>query len=123
MLSRRGETTEALERVEEALVTCDSSGESWWLAEIVRTGGVLMRELGRPDEAERRLRRAVELARSQEAKTLELRAATSLAELLREQGRGEEGKQVLGQIYACFNEGADTVDLKAAASLLAASAS
>ena len=70
------------------------------------------------EEAEGCFRRALELARSQEARSLELRAATSLAHLWRGQGRHEEAHDLLGPILAWFTEGFDTQDLKNAKALL-----
>jgi predicted ATPase len=59
-------------------------------------------------------RTAIEIAQRQSAKSWELRATTSLARLLDEQGRRDEGRQMLGDIYAWFTEGFDTVDLREA---------
>jgi predicted ATPase/class 3 adenylate cyclase len=71
-------------------------------------------------EAEACFRRAIEIARSQQAKSFELRAATSLAQLLRRQGRAAEARDLLAPIYAWFTEGFETRDLKEAKLLLAA---
>jgi hypothetical protein len=62
--------------------------------------------------------RAIEIARRQSAKSLELRATTSLARLLNEQGRQDEARRMLGEIYGWFTEGFDTADLKDAKALL-----
>ena len=70
-------------------------------------------------EAERCLRDAIVLARSRDAKSYELRAATSLARLLGGQGRREEAHATLAGVYDWFTEGFDTTDLKAAKTLLA----
>ena len=69
-------------------------------------------------EAERRFRDAIVLARSRDAKSFELRAATSLARLLDQQGRREEAHAALAGVYDWFTEGFDTADLKAAKTLL-----
>jgi predicted ATPase len=69
-------------------------------------------------EAETAFREAVEIARRQEAKSLELRAATSLARLWQSQGRGKQAYELLAPIYAWFTEGFDTRDLKDAKALL-----
>jgi len=69
-------------------------------------------------EAEACFRDAIEVARRQQAKSLELRAVTSLSRLLRQQGRRDEACQMLGRIYGRFTEGFDTADLKDAKALL-----
>jgi predicted ATPase len=74
---------------------------------------------GRLEEAKYLLRRALEIARAQEAKWFELRAATSLARLLRDQGRRDEARALLAPVYDWFTEGFDTQDLKDAKALLA----
>jgi adenylate cyclase len=73
---------------------------------------------GMQEEGEDLLRRALEIAREQEAKFPELRAATSLARLLRDQGRRDEARALLRPVYAWFTEGFDTQDLKDAKALL-----
>jgi predicted ATPase len=62
--------------------------------------------------------RALEIARQQQAKSWELRAATSMARLWRDQGKRAEARDLLGRIYGWFTEGFDTLDLKEAKSLL-----
>jgi adenylate cyclase len=69
-------------------------------------------------EAESCYRRAIEIARRQSAKSLELRATTSLARLLDQQGRQDEARRTLGEIYGWFTEGFGTADLKDAKMLL-----
>jgi predicted ATPase len=69
-------------------------------------------------EAEGCFRRAIGIARRQQAKSWELRAATSLGPLLQKQGKEEEARQILSEIYAWFTEGFDTADLKEARALL-----
>ncbi len=61
---------------------------------------------------------ALEVARSQSAKTLELRAASDLARLWHDQGRSEEARDLLAPVYSWFTEGFDTTDLKEAKALL-----
>ncbi len=73
---------------------------------------------GSEAEAEASLRQALDLARSQKSKSLELRAAMSLARLLRKQGRAAEGRDLLAECYAWFTEGFDTPDLQEARELL-----
>ena len=69
-------------------------------------------------EAERCFRTAIEIARGQSARMAELRATTSLAHLLNEQGRRDEARTMLAEIYGWFTEGFDTADLKDAKALL-----
>jgi predicted ATPase len=73
---------------------------------------------GKSVEAENSLRRATEIARTQSAKMWELRATTSLARLLDEQGKPAEARAMLADIYKWFTEGFDTTDLKDAKALL-----
>ena len=94
--------------------------ERWWEAEIHRLRGVLLlRQPGTPQaEAEAWLQRALDVARRQEAKSLELRAAMSLARLWQQQGRRAEARDLLTPIYGWFTEGFDTADLQEARALL-----
>ena len=69
-------------------------------------------------DAQRCFQRAIEIARKQSAKSLELRATMSLARLLRKRGRRDEARTMLAEIYAWFTEGFDTADLKDAKALL-----
>jgi predicted ATPase len=69
-------------------------------------------------EAENSFRTSIEIARRQSAKSLELRATTSLARLLAKQGRRDEARAMLAEIYGWFTEGFDTADLKDAKALL-----
>ena len=69
-------------------------------------------------EAETSFRKAIEIARRQHAKSLELRATTDLARLWQRQGKGREARELLAPLYGWFTEGFDTHDLKEANSLL-----
>ncbi len=69
-------------------------------------------------EAETCFQKALDVARSQQAKSLELRAATSLARLWQSQGKRDEARELLGDVYAFFTEGFDTADLIDAKALL-----
>ena len=111
-----GRQEDGLNALEESL----SSGEhAWWLPEQHRIRAeLLLLEPGNEAEAEASLRQALDLARSQKSKSLELRAATSLARLLQEQGRAAEGRELLAECYAWFTEGFDTPDLQEAEELL-----
>jgi predicted ATPase len=96
--------------------------ERYWEAEICRLRGVLLlRQPGTPqaEEAEAWLQRALDVARRQDAKSLELRAAMSLARLWQQQGRCAEARDLLAPIYGWFTEGFDTADLQEAKALLA----
>ena len=75
-------------------------------------------ESGVRNEAEECFRRAIDIARRQSAKSLELRAVTSLSRLWQKQGKTEEARQMLAEIYGWFTEGFDTADLKEAKALL-----
>jgi len=96
--------------------------ERWWEAEVHRLRGVLLlrQAMAQPEEAETWLRRALNIARCQEAKFLELRAAMSLARLWQQQGKRADAHQLLAEVYDWFTEGFDTADLQEARALLAA---
>jgi class 3 adenylate cyclase/tetratricopeptide (TPR) repeat protein len=89
-------------------------------AEVSRVEGELRRRLapGDPDDAVRCFQRAIDLARRRELRSLELRAATSLARLWRDHGRPDDARRALADIYGWFTEGFDTHDLRAAKALL-----
>ena len=93
--------------------------ERWWEAEVSRLRGVLLlRQPGTPPaEAEIWLHRALDVARRQVAKSLELRTAMSLARLW-QQGKQAEARELLAPIYGWFTEGFDTADLQEAKALL-----
>jgi predicted ATPase len=101
----------ALDRVAE--VTAATS-ESFYQAELHRLRGALLRERGDYFAAEEWLRRAIELAESQGAKSLELRAGNGLALLWGDQGNRQQAIDLLASVYGWFTEGFDTADLKAA---------
>jgi predicted ATPase len=94
--------------------------ERWWAAEIARLQGVLLpRQTGTPqEEAEIWLRRALAVARYQQAKSWELPAAMSLSRLWQHQGKRAEAYDLLAPIYGWFTEGFDTADLQEAKALL-----
>jgi predicted ATPase len=85
---------------------------------VYRLRGAVLAETGEAAEGASWLRRAIDTARSQQAKSLELRAATSLARLWSEQGRRAEAYDLVAPIYGWFTEGFDTADLKEARALL-----
>jgi predicted ATPase len=94
--------------------------ERWWEAEIYRLRGVLLLRQPEtpPAEAEVWLQRALDVARRQEAKSLELRAAMSLSRLWQQQGKRAEAYALLAPVYHWFTEGFDTADLQEAKALL-----
>jgi predicted ATPase len=93
------------------------NGEQTVAAEVHRLVGDLLAMSGRSD-AEPHFLRALEVARTQKARLFELRAASSLARLWRDQGRREEARTTLEPVYGWFTEGFDTLDLKEARALL-----
>jgi DNA-binding SARP family transcriptional activator/predicted ATPase len=115
-----GHTEDGLAAVDEGMAASRAQNERWWDAELHRVRGELLLAGGAPsDEAEAAYVRAMEIARTQQARALELRAATSLARLWHTQGRADDARRVLQNLYSCFTEGLDTPDLQAARSLLA----
>jgi predicted ATPase/DNA-binding winged helix-turn-helix (wHTH) protein len=120
-LGRVGASGQGLSSLEEAIARAEETEERWSLAELLRIKGELLLLQGLPGAAapaEDHFRRALELARLQGAVSWELRAATSLAQLLRDQGRSTDGTALLQPVYERFTEGFDTADLKAAKALL-----
>ena len=113
-----GQAGEALELLKDALASTEANGERWWQSELQRLQGRLVVAHGHHDEAEACFRRAIEVSGGQGAKMLELRAATSLARLWRDQGKVQQALELLAPVYAWFTEGFDTRDLKEAKALL-----
>ena len=115
-----GQPEEGLTVLVEALALVDKTGERHWEAELHRRRGeLLLIEQGQKvEEAEECFRQALDIARRQQAKSLELRAAMSLSRLWQQQGKKEEARQMLADIYGWFTEGFDTADLKQAKALL-----
>jgi predicted ATPase len=118
LLDERAE--EGLEVIEEARPVCEGLEEACHEADVQRTVGDLNLGLPRPrkDEAEVAYRQAIAVALGQQARSCELRATTSLARLLRDTGRSDEAREMLGGIYGWFTEGFDTADMKDAEALL-----
>jgi predicted ATPase len=108
------------EQAEEALAGTEERGNRWWWAEFLRLRGDLQRSGPVRDgaAAAQSYREAIAVARGQQAKALELRAATGLARLWGEQGRRAEAGDLLASVYGWFTEGFDTADLKEAKALL-----
>ena len=89
-----------------------------WDAELHRLAGVALLGCNRLDEVQSTFEEALRVARRQQAKSYELRTATSLARLWAEQGRRAEARELLAPVYGWFTEGFDTADLKEAKALL-----
>jgi predicted ATPase len=104
--------------LDDGLYTVEHTGERWFAAELYRRKGQLMLPQGRAEAAEEFYRKALGIAQEQEAKLWELRAAMSLAQLRRDQGRRAEARNLLAPVYSWFTEGFDTSDLKEAKALL-----
>ena len=115
-----GRIDEALALLEEASLHAAKTGERIQEAELLRLKGeyLLRSETPEPLESERCFLEAIEVAKRQQAKSWELRAATSLARLWRDQGRVADAHKTLDSVYSWFTEGFDTSDLKAAQALL-----
>ena len=115
---RQGEHGAALAAAREGLRSQEEIGQGRWEAELHRLEGIALFGLDRIEDAQNALEQALRIARSQQAKSYELRAATSLARLWGEQGRRAEARELLAPVYGWFTEGFDTADLKEAAALL-----
>ena len=134
---KRGQAEKGLNVVAEALARVEKTGGRLWEAELYRLKGELTlqkfqvsgskfqvpkspeSEVRSPEsEAEECFWKAIEIARKQQAKSLELRAVMSLAHLWQNQGRKEEAHEMLSEIYGWFTEGFDTKDLQEAKALL-----
>jgi predicted ATPase len=113
-----GQIEEAVTQLDEALAIVERTGERWCMAELNRHKGQLLLRQGHPEAAEQLYRKALGIAEEQEARLWELRAAASLAQLRRDQGRRAEARDLLAPVYGWFTEGFDTPDLKEAKALL-----
>jgi predicted ATPase len=113
-----GQIEEALVHLDDALQTVERTGERWFEAELNRHKGQLLLRQGHSDAAEGLYRKALSIAIEQEAKLWELRAAASLAQLRRDQGRDAEARDLLAPVYGWFTEGFATPDLREAKALL-----
>ena len=113
-----GQVEEGLFLLDDALRIIKRTGERWFAAELNRHKGQLLLRQGRTEGAEELYRKALGIAKEQEAKLWELRAAVSFARLRRDQGRRAEAREMLAPIYGWFTEGFDIPDLKDAKALL-----
>ncbi len=115
-----GRTKEGLTVLAEALDTAHKNGERFYEAELHRLKGELLLTLSPENhkDVEVCFRQAIDIARCQSAKSLELRAVTSLSHLWQKRGKKEEARNMLAEIYGWFTEGFDTADLNDAKALL-----
>jgi class 3 adenylate cyclase/predicted ATPase len=115
-----GKPETGLTALTEALTLADTTGERWYESELYRLKGALLLQQSSDNqvEAEACFHKALDIARSQQAKSFELRTATSLARLWQQQGKRQEAHDLLAPVYGWFTEGFDTADLKDAKALL-----
>jgi len=115
-----GEFASAMRCVHEATTTVEATGESWCEAEINRIAGEIA--LASPESdaatAQAYFESALAVARQQQAKSWELRAAMSLARLWHDRGKPQQARELVAPVYGWFTEGFDTLDLKEAKALL-----
>lgn len=117
-----GQPDEALEVLSEAVSVAETIGEGFWQAELYRLQGELSLQSASHSRAiapEESFQKAIADARARRAKSLELRATTSLARFWRRQGRKDEARRLLAEIHGSFTEGFDTIDWREADALLA----
>jgi len=102
------------------MVAIETTKDKWWEAEVHRVAGEIALKSSEPDakKAEAYFNRALAVARQQQAKSWELRAAMSLARLWRDQGKAHQARELLAPVYGWFTEGFDTRDLNEAKALL-----
>jgi predicted ATPase len=123
--AKMGQQEQGRNALAEAWAIVNKTGERFWEAELHRLEGELTLHFTLPSlepsflEAESSFHKALEVARRQEAKSLELRAASSLARLWQQQGKRKEAHDLLAEVYNWFTEGFDTKDLQEAKALLA----
>ena len=110
-----GQFDEAWRNVHQAIAAIDNSNETWCEADLNRIAGEIARKSDADAlKAEKYFERAPAVARQQQAKSWELRAATSMARLWRDQGKVQQAHELLAPVYGWFTEGFDTRDLKEA---------
>jgi predicted ATPase len=122
---KAGQADKGLAALADAPASVEKTGDRRWEAELYRLRGELMlaqsrvqRVESRVKEAEECFHKAIEIAHKQQAKSLELRAATSLARFWQQQGKTKEAHEMLSGIYGWFTEGFDTKDLQEAKALI-----
>jgi predicted ATPase len=107
-------------RLSEAMTAIETAWERWFEADVYRIAGGVALKSPQPDaaKAEAYFEHSLAVARQQQAKSWELRAAMSMARLWRNQGKVQQAREVLAPVYSWFTEGHDTRDLKEAKALL-----
>jgi class 3 adenylate cyclase/predicted ATPase len=120
VLAQLGQTAMGREALTEALTTLPTTGACWWEAELHRLRGTLLlqRAVAQPEEAATCFQQALTVARRQQARSLELRAALSLSRLWQQQGKRTQAYALLAPLYGWFTEGFGTADLQDARVLL-----
>lgn len=120
--SHNGRYEQGLRTIAQAFTLVGRNGEHFWEAELYRLKAelLLQQDTSAVAEATAHLQRALTVARSQQARSLELRAAMSLSQLWQQQGQRPQAYHLLEEVYSWFTEGFDTADLTAARALLAA---
>jgi predicted ATPase len=115
-----GQFDEAWRRTTEAGAAVEATEERWYEAEVNRIAGEIALMSSKQDaaRAEASFERALAVARQQQAKSWELRAAMSMARLWRDQGKPQQARELLAPVYGWFTEGFDTLDLREAKALL-----
>jgi predicted ATPase len=120
--SSMGQSEAGLTVLSKALTLVEKTGERYYAAELHRLKGELLLQHAAPEvsDAEACFQQALDIARRQQAKSLELRAAMSLGRLWQQQGKQQEARALLAGVYHWFSEGFDTADLQEAKALLQA---
>jgi predicted ATPase len=115
-----GKFEDAVHAISDAIDMVETTNQRWLEAEVYRTGGEVQLLLPEPNlaRAETYFNWAITVARQQQAKSWELRAAMSMARLWRSQGKVQQARELLAPVYGWFTEGFDTRDLKEAKALL-----
>jgi predicted ATPase len=115
-----GRIAEGLEALTEALATLDQSEARLWEAELYRLRGelLLQQKVAQAEEAELCFQQGLVVARRQQARSWELRAATSLSRLWQQQGKRAAAYELLAPVFGWFTEGFNTADLREAKALL-----
>ena len=119
---RIGEPEAGLTALTEALALVNETGEHWYEPELYRLKGALLlqQSSNNSTEAATCFQQAITIAQNEQAKSFELRAATSLARLWQQHGKRQEAHDLLAPVYSWFTEGFDTADLQDAKALLEA---
>jgi tetratricopeptide (TPR) repeat protein len=116
--AKLGQFDDAWRCIRDALTMVETTKERWCEAEVLRIAGEIALKSAQSDRAEENFEHALSVAREQQAKSWELRAAMSLARLWRDQGKVQQARELLAPVYGWLTEGFDTRDLKEAKALL-----